>query len=106
MSIWIGQVVRPDGTVLTENVSPEPYGPSLYWPRFELGEDPIRGEAYGRWRLSDAGEWQVTYWWPNGPGGLPAFCDHTGNGEFVPVNADEPNRPRGTTASQLKTLKA
>ena len=103
---WIAQVIRPDGTVLTECVSPEDFGPRLYYPDPSVGQDPIFGPAYGRWRLSDASEWRVTYWWPNGPSSLPAFWDLTGEGSFLSADPDAPTLHvlRPEAAQQLRGL--
>jgi hypothetical protein len=103
---WIGQVVRPSGAVLTEVVSPEKYGPQLQFPDIRMGQDPILGETYGRWRLSDAEQWRVTWHWPNGPGNLPQFCDRTGEGSFASMNPADPPRGRDAVTERLKTLDA
>lgn len=97
--ICIGQLVRPDGTVLTEGISWEDYGPTF-------GPDPMwTGKpVYGRWRYLDEDEWRVTNYWPNGPQAFPAFADHTGEGSFHSMNLDDPAMERDEVAQALRRV--
>lgn len=98
----LGQLVRPDGTVLTEGQSAEEYGPTFgYFPQegFE-----IAGTAYGRWRYSDETEWRVIHYWPDGPYRLPAFADSTGEGRFHSMNPDDPAMERDEVAAALRAV--
>ena len=104
--ICIGQLVRPDGTVLTEGMSPEQYGPTfgpdprdLYSP-YGPPSEPV----YGRWRYAGEGEWRVTHYWPNGPGSLPVFIDLTGEGRFHSMNPADRGMERDETARQLTAV--
>jgi hypothetical protein len=103
--ICIGQLVRPDGTVLTEGVSSEDYGPIFGGPGFtDRAEWQITGPVYGRWRYMNDGEWLVTHYWVNGPNALPAFCDLTGEGRFHSMSPDDPAMERDDTAQALKAI--
>jgi hypothetical protein len=88
--ICIAQLVRPDGTVLTEGLSPEIYGPTFGAPDPRDPWGQIAGPVYGRWRYADENEWHVTRYWPSGPGSLPAFADSTGEGRFHSMNPADP----------------
>jgi hypothetical protein len=101
--ICIGQIVRPDGTVLTEGASPEDCGYTFGY--FGYRFDPIQGAAYGRWRYSDEGTWRVVAYWPDGPDSLPAFADNTGEGRFHSMNPDDPAMERDEAAQRLRALR-
>jgi hypothetical protein len=100
MDCWITQLVRPNGTVLTESLSSEDYGPSFLIPHPQE-DDLIEGETYGRCRLSSSTSWLVTHYWPNGPHYLPAFSDHTGEGHFISCDPADSPRPRNDASRRL-----
>jgi hypothetical protein len=100
--ICIGQLVRPDGTVVTEDISPENYGPTFGEPDWRDPAGDILGPVYGRWRYTDESEWRVTHYWMNGPHHLPAFYDLTGEGKFHSMNPDDPAMERDTVAQALR----
>lgn len=102
--ICIGQAVRPDGTVLTEGMSPEDYGPTFGLPSALDPQEWITGPVYGRWRYSDESEWRVTHYWPDGPWNLPAFADNTGEGRFHSMNPADPAMARDEVAQALRTV--
>lgn len=102
IKVCIGQLVRPDGAVLAEGVSPEDYGPT-FGPAPQDPQEWISGPVYGRWRYADEDEWQVTHYWPDGPGRLPAFADTTGSGNFHSMNPDDPAMARDEVARALIT---
>ena len=102
--ICIGQLVRPDGTVLTGGLSPDYYGPVFGYSRAGTEFGSIVGAVYGRWRYADEEQWRVPHYWPNGPDDLPAFADLTGEGRFHSMNPDDPAMERDEVARALREL--
>lgn len=101
----IGQFIRPDGTVLAEHLSSDTSaGPVLPDPP-PPWEEPVRGEVYGRWRYQEDREWKVIAYWPDGPGSLPAYADHTGQGLFHSMDPGNPDMPRDAIARQLRVVR-
>ena len=104
MNHYIGQLVRPDGHVLTEQVTSHdlPPGFGYAWgDHRQPGFGTIRGEVYGRFRREGDDAWMVVYYWPDGPDSLPMYCDHTGKGSFLSMNPDDMDIPRGDTPAVL-----
>jgi hypothetical protein len=102
--VCIGQLVRPDGALLTEGLAPEDYG-LTFGPAPRGPQEWITGPVYGRWRYADEDQWRVTHYWPDGPDSLPAFADHTGEGQFHSMNPDDPAMPRDEVARALRTVR-
>ena len=89
----IGQLVRPDGTVLTEGEAYPAVGPDFGYTWGREYNDPIFGPVYARWRYENEDEWRLVWYFPNGPGQLPRFEDNTGAGNFLPFRPGDPLPP-------------
>lgn len=101
--ICIGQLVRPDGSVLTEGLSSEEYGPTFGYNAW-TDDEGIKGPIYGRWRFTDEDQWRVTYYWPKGEGSLPMYVDNTGEGQFMSFDPRHPSIERDDAALALRKV--
>lgn len=85
--IVISQVVRAHGTVLTETIGSDAFGPHYTFP--EAPDMRIEGECFGRWRYTDDSEWTVTFYFPNGQYGYPKYFNTAGTGFFHSADPED-----------------